>query len=744
MGIIYHEKSKEFHLCNNEISYIFKILDNQHLGQLYYGKRLKDRESFGHLVELGKRDMAPYSFEGNSTFSLEHIKQEYPAYGSGDMRYPAYEIEDSRGSMVTDFKYKKHYIYKGKAKLSGLPATYVEDPKEATTLEITLEDELIQTQLILTYTIYEKMPVLTRNARFICNNKNKITLYSAMSGSIDLPDSDYEIIDLSGAWGRERSVNVNKLKIGIQGVYSMRGCSSHQFNPFLALKRPNADEFSGEVLGFSLVYSGSFLAQVEVDNFEVTRVLMGIHPNGFRWTMTYGDSFQTPEVVMVYSDNGLNKMSQTFHELYRTRLARGRWRDRPRPILINNWEATYFDFNEEKIMNIAKTAKKLGVELFVLDDGWFGKRNDATSSLGDWFPNMEKLPDGIKGIADKVTALGLQFGLWFEPEAVNKDSQLYREHPDWLLADPNRRICHSRNQYVLDFSKNEVVDYIGGLIEKVLAEAPISYVKWDMNRSMSEVFSQGRDSGHQGKVIHSYILGVYKLYERLTSMFPHILFESCASGGARFDPGMLYYAPQGWISDDTDAVERLKIQYGTSYVYPISSMGSHVSAVPNHQVYRNTSIETRANVAFFGTFGYELDLNQLSLDEQKNVALQVEFMKKYRELIQKGDFYRLSNPFERNDTAWIVVSKDKKHALVGYYRVLQPINIGYKRLKLKGLIEEQLYSISLKETKHYGDELMNCGLIISDQASGVVKPESKLGESKQGDYFSCLFLIDAI
>lgn len=744
MGIVYHESTKEFHLFNSEISYIFKILDNEQLGQLYFGKRLKDRESFGHLLELGQRDMAPCTFEGNSIFSLEHIKQEYPSYGSGDMRYPAYQIEDSSGSLITDFRYKKHNIYEGKPKLQGLPATYVEDSKEAVTLEIVLEDELIEAELVLTYTIYDKIPVIARNTRFICNNAKGITLNSAMSASVDLPDSDYEIIDLSGGWARERNVSVNNLHHGIQGVYSMRGCSSAQFNPFIALKRPNTDEFSGEVYGFSLVYSGSFLAQAEVDNFEVTRILMGIHPNCFRWSMTVGESFQTPEVVMVYSDKGLNKMSQTFHELYRTRLARGKWRDQPRPILINNWEATYFDFNEEKILRIAETAKKLGVELFVLDDGWFGKRNNDKSSLGDWYPNLEKLPEGIKGIADKVTKLGLKFGLWFEPEMVNKDSDLFRIHPDWRLSAPNRRICHSRNQYVLDFSKAEVVDYIGDLVEKILSEAPISYVKWDMNRSMSEVFSQGRDAEYQGKVFHKYILGVYKLYERLTSKFPDILFESCASGGARFDPGMVYFAPQGWTSDDTDAVERLKIQYGTSFVYPLSSMGSHVSAVPNHQVFRNTPIETRANVAYFGTFGYELDLNKLSKEEQEKVVHQIEFMKKYRELIQKGTFYRLISPFENNETAWMVVSKDRKQALVGYYRVLQPVKTSYKRIKLKGLLEDQLYSVTSKETKHYGDELMNCGLIISDQASGVTRKETVLGEAGQGDYYSCLYLIEAV
>ena len=556
---------------------------------------------------------------------------------------------------------------------------------------------------------------------------------------VDLPDSDYEMIDLTGAWGRERNIETHKLHQGLQGIYSMRGHSSHQFNPFLALKRWNTDEFTGEALGFSLVYSGNFLAQVEVDTFHVSRVLMGINPNEFRWHLDKGETFQTPEVVMVYSNLGLNKMSQTFHELYRTRLVRGYWRDRIRPILINNWEATYMKFNEEKIVSIAETAKSLGVELFVLDDGWFGKRNDDTTSLGDWYPNKEKLPNGIVGVAKKINDLGLMFGLWFEPEMISKNIDLYEKHPDWIFGDPNRNICHSRNQYVLDLSKDEVVDYIYNVISKILREAPISYVKWDMNRGLSEVYSIGNDSVYQGKSIHRYILGVYKLYERLTSEFPKVLFESCASGGARFDPGMLFYAPQGWTSDNTDAMDRLKIQYGSSMVYPICSMGSHVSAIPNHQTFRNTPLETRANVAYFGTFGYELDLNKISYDEQQVIKKQIEFMKEHREFILHGTFYRLISPFDNNVTSWMIVSKNRKKAITGYYRHSQPVNCGYERIRLKGLIEDVKYSISDRETIYYGDELMSVGLIVSDTPCGNYTPDIY-----EGDYQSRIFVIEAI
>ena len=740
MPKINNEKTREFHLYNQEISYIIKILDNDQPGQLYYGKRLTHREDFSHLFEYAMRDMSPYAFEGNSTFSLENIKQEYPTFGCGDMRFPAYEIERENGSHVVEFVYKEHKIYNGKPKLEGLPATYVESDDEAQTLELVLEDTSINTRIVLLYTIYEAFPVIARSVRFECDSDEKITLLSAMSACVDLPDKDYEMIDLAGVWARERHVRRHKLDYGIQSIYSMRGCSSYQFNPFLALARENADEFQGQVYGFSLVYSGNFLAQTEVDNYDTARVLMGIHPNGFKWTLGKGESFQTPEMVMVYSEAGLNGMSQTFHKLYRTRLARGTWRDKVRPILINSWEAFYFDFDAPKLLGLADAATDLGMELFVLDDGWFGKRDDSTSSLGDWYPNEEKLKGTLKELAEKINAKGLKFGLWIEPEMTNKDSDLYRAHPDWLLAEQGKRICHSRTQYVLDFSKKEVREYIGDMLENLLAEVPVSYIKWDMNRTFSEVFSNGNDREYQGKVCHKYILGVYELYERLTSRFPHVLFESCASGGARFDPGMLYYAPQGWTSDDTDAIERLKIQYGTSMVYPVSCMGSHVSASPNHQTNRVTPIETRADVAYFGTFGYELDLLKLGEEDKAEIRRQIAFMKEKRDLIQKGTFYRLKSPFEGNETAWMIVSEDQKKALVGYYRVMQPVNVGFKRLKLKGLKEDTCYKVSGYAYDCYGDELMQVGMILSDSASGVWKK----GVNDKGDFQAEVFEIVAV
>ena len=738
--IIYHESSKTFHLYNNEISYIMCVLPNGHLGNLYFGKRIHDREDFSHLLEMKQRPMTACVYEGNRKFSLEHLKLEYPVYGSSDYRYPAVEILQENGSRISDFTYVNYTIAAGKPKLQGLPATYTEKNEEAQTLCVKLKDEVTGIVLELLYTIFTQRGIITRSARFTNEGTSSVHLLNAMSLSLDLPDKDYEMIDLAGVWARERHVRRHKLDYGIQSIYSMRGCSSYQFNPFLALARENADEFQGQVYGFSLVYSGNFLAQTEVDNYDTARVLMGIHPNGFKWTLGKGESFQTPEMVMVYSEAGLNGMSQTFHKLYRTRLARGTWRDKVRPILINSWEAFYFDFDAPKLLGLADAATDLGMELFVLDDGWFGKRDDSTSSLGDWYPNEEKLKGTLKELAEKINAKGLKFGLWIEPEMTNKDSDLYRAHPDWLLAEQGKRICHSRTQYVLDFSKKEVREYIGDMLENLLAEVPVSYIKWDMNRTFSEVFSNGNDREYQGKVCHKYILGVYELYERLTSRFPHVLFESCASGGARFDPGMLYYAPQGWTSDDTDAIERLKIQYGTSMVYPVSCMGSHVSASPNHQTNRVTPIETRADVAYFGTFGYELDLLKLGEEDKAEIRRQIAFMKEKRDLIQKGTFYRLKSPFEGNETAWMIVSEDQKKALVGYYRVMQPVNVGFKRLKLKGLKEDTCYKVSGYAYDCYGDELMQVGMILSDSASGVWKK----GVNDKGDFQAEVFEIVAV
>lgn len=717
MPIIFHKESGEFHLYNKEISYIIKILPNNQLGNLYFGKAINDRTSFSHLFQKKPRSLSAYIFDNDPSFSLQYTSQEYPSYGTTDFRCPAFEIKQKNGSRISCFEYQKHEIFPGKKNIKGLPATYVEGTHEAETLEITLYDKVMETELVLSYTIFNDYSAIARSAKFINKSEDTIVLERAMSASIDFIGCNFEMIHLSGAWSRERHIKKRKLQQGIQAIYSMRGISSAEHNPFIALIRPNTDENYGEAYGFSLIYSGNHLEQVEVDTHDMTRVIMGIHPDTFQWPLEKEEIFQTPEAILVYSGSGLNKMSQTYHKLYSKHLARGQWRDRTRPILINNWEATDMSFTEEKILSIAKTAKELGIELFVLDDGWFGDRDNDKAGLGDWnVINSKKLPNGIKGLAEQIDTMGMKFGLWFEPEAVNKDSDFYRQHPDWIISTPGRRASASRNQYVLDFSRKEVVDYIYSMMEEVLSSAKISYIKWDMNRYITECYSLGMDAENQGKVFHRYILGVYDLYSRLIEKFPHILFESCSSGGARFDPGMLYYAPQTWTSDNTDAIERLMIQYGTSLVYPLCSMGAHVSAVPNQQVGRTTPLETRANVAFFGVFGYELDLTLLTDEEKEKIKEQVAFYKAHRELLLKGTFYRILSPFEGNEASWIVVSEDKTEAIAGYYKVLNSANEGWRRFKLTGLDEDKKYIINNNSQRYYyGDELMNIGIVLENK-----------------------------
>ncbi len=739
MSILVSKTGNTFHLCNHDISYIMQVLPNGQLGQVYFGPRIGRKEDYSYLIENHMRPMSSCVFDIDKRFSMEHLRQEYPSFGTTDYRMPAVEVVQENGSRISELRYQGFRVQKGKPALPGLPATYTEEPEEAETLVLELEDELTGLKAELFYTIFRDGGILARSVRFCNGGREALHLTTTMSLCLDLPDSAYDWVQFSGAWARERYPKTRPLTQGIQSVGSLRGNSSHNHNPFVLLKRPTADEFQGEAIGFSLIYSGNFLAQAEVDTYDTTRMLMGIHPAGFDWKLSPGETFQTPEAVVVYTRKGLNHLSQTFHKLFQKRLARGVWRDRPRPILINNWEATYFDFTEERLVRIAQTAKACGVELFVLDDGWFGQRSSEHAGLGDWVANPQRLKNGVAGLARRIEDLGMQFGLWFEPEMVNKDSDLYRAHPDWIIRTPGRRTSHGRYQYVLDFSRKEVVDCIYEQMAKLLSEARISYVKWDMNRSITECYSAALPADRQGEVYHRYILGVYDLYERLTSRFPHVLFESCASGGGRFDPGILYYAPQGWTSDDTDAVERLKIQYGTSYAYPVSCMGSHVSVAPNHQVNRVTPLDTRASVAYFGTFGYELDLNALTEEEREEVKAQIRFMKDHRQLLQFGAFYRLQSPFEGNVAAWMVVSEDKKEAIVGWYRILNGVNLPNSRLRLQGLDEETQYRVSGLEGRYGGAELMYAGLVTSDAACG----QAEDGEVLSHDFASRLYLIRA-
>ena len=736
MSIYINEERQQFHLTNGQISYIFHVMKNGQLGHLYYGQALTDREDFTHFQTY--ENTVPYTthtFADDADFSLETVKQEFPLYGKGDFREAALQIEDDHQIQVSDFSFQGYEIGKGKPKLQGLPVSFAQET-EAETLTIRLMDKVTGAEIHLFYTIFENLPILTRSHKIKNGFESTLEIKRLMSLTLDLPDADYELMHLSGAWARERHVKKRKLEQGIQSIASNRGASSHLHNPYLMLKRPAATEHQGEAIGLQFIYSGNFLAQAEVDHFNQTRLSMGIHPGSFQWTLEKGESFQSPEAVLSFSDKGLNGMSQALHDWQRRHLISPGWMKKERPILINNWEATYFDFNEEKLDAFTTEAAKLGIELFVLDDGWFGKRDDDTSSLGDWFVDKRKLPNGIGSLSRTVKQKGLQFGLWFEPEMISPKSELMKERPDWVIGSPGRPQTLGRNQMVLDFSNPEVVDYLYDRMSCLIEEADLDYIKWDMNRNITEPFSQ--HLRNQGEFYHRYILGVYDLYERLTTRYPNVLFESCAGGGGRFDLGMMYYAPQAWASDDTDAAERLKIQYGTSLGYPLATIGSHVSAVPNHQTLRETPLKFRGDVAYFGTFGYELDPSQLSEEEKSEVKQQIEFFKKVRKLIAQGTFYRLKSPFEGEETAWMACSANGKQAIIGWYKENYRPNPGHNQtLKLKGLQPEKRYEIEGFTRLFYGDELMNRGLPLGKEFNGANPHQAERG----GDYQSRIFLL---
>ncbi|WP_138494881.1 alpha-galactosidase [Paenibacillus pinistramenti] len=722
MGIIVNEQNGLFHLQSSEMSYLIQIV-NGYPVHVYWGARLKHRESMN--------DLLIHSPEGAG---LDRLPQEYPQYGSGDFRNPAYQAELEDGTRITELKYEGFRITKGKPALSGLPAVYTEEENEAETLELELKDAYSGLKVVLLYTIFADRNVVVRSARLSNEGEQKLRLRRALSASVDFTGrSDLELLYLSGAWSREGNITRRPLLQGETRIDSKRGMSSHQFNPFAALVTKETTENHGEAFGFSLVYSGNFEAGAEVDAFGSARVSIGLNAFDFAWQLDRGESFQTPEAVMVYSGEGLGGMSRTYHRLYRTRLCRGQYRDEERPILVNNWEATYFNFNADKLVSIAEEGAKLGIELFVLDDGWFGKRDSDNSSLGDWVEDRRKLPDGLKDVAERVNKLGLKFGLWFEPEMISPDSELYRKHPDWCLHVPGRRRSELRWQLVLDYTRKEVRDYIYDSLAAIFSTVPVAYVKWDMNRCLTEIGSAALPPERQAETAHRYVLGLYELLERITADFPHILFESCSSGGGRFDPGMLYYMPQTWTSDDTDAVERLKIQYGTSLVYPVSAIGAHVSAVPNHQVGRITPLEFRGDVAMSGNFGYELDLTKFTDEEKEIVKRQVQTYKQIRGLVQKGDLYRLKSPFEGNESAWMFISEDKEEVLVYYFQVMAVPHPPLRSLRLAGLDPELEYEVESGEgggkSVLGGDRLMQLGLPLN---------------LKQKDYESGWFRLKAV
>lgn len=713
MSIHVNEAEKVFHLQTANTSYIFKILENGQAGQLYYGQRIPVKDNYANLASREEHDCTNTLTVEQSDFQLELIKQEYAGLGKGDYRYPAYQLTYQNGSRTSEFVYQDYKVEAGKKRLANLPSTFDDQGTDAQTLTLEFKDELANVLLQLHYTIFEKEDVIVRSATYI-NHGNPINLNRALSAQLDLPDSNYDLIQFSGSWARERHLIRTHLRSGVQSISSLRDASSHQQNPFFILARPHTDNNQGEAFGFNLVYSGNFLDSVEVDQFGVTRVLTGINPDEFGWKLDNGDSFQTPEAVMTYTGAGLNQLSQQLGQFYQDHLINPHFAHQERPILINNWEATFMDFNEQKLMPIVDKAQELGIEMFVLDDGWFGHRDNDKSSLGDWFVDEKKFANGIDGFAKAVHDKGMKFGLWFEPEMISIDSKLYEDHPDWMIATPGRQSTPARNQFVLDMTRPEVVDYLFDHISAIIKKANLDYIKWDMNRNITEMYGSKLPADRQLEFAHRYILGVYQLYDRLTTAFPEVLFESCASGGGRFDLGMMYYAPQAWCSDDTDAVERIKIQDGTSYGYQQSMWGAHVSAVPNDQVARLTSLDTRAAVAYFGDFGYELDITKLPEEQLAKIKNQVAFYKQYRHLFQFGTFYRLENPDTVNDNVydWEVVDQDQKTAIVARFQILNGANPAYIRIYFKGLDPEKNYTINDSQEHFSGTELMNAGYFV--------------------------------
>lgn len=729
--ITFDEHHQVFHLSNKTISYIIGLERASYLSHLYFGKAIKTYHN------SRKYPLIDRSFSPNPAglplktrdFSLDVIPQEMPSHGHGDFRNPAVQIKQVNGSSITDFVYDSYEIIAGKPALKGLPATYVESDSEAETLVITLVDHLLDLTLKLSYTIFADRQVIARNSFLENKGQESVIIEKIASASLDLVSQDLELISLAGRHNKEREIERQTVQRGTRIIDSKRGSSSHQANPFIALVSPKTDEFTGTAIGLALVYSGNHEMLVERDQFEQTRVMAGINPFGFEWELAPSQSFQSPEALLVFSDQGLNGMSQTFHDVLQNRLARGKFKHADRPILINNWEATYFDFNTDKIKAIVDGAADLGIELFVLDDGWFGKREDDTSGLGDWFENTDKLSGGLAGISDYVHGKNMSFGLWFEPEMVNADSDLYRTHPDYALQIPNRSISTSRDQYVLDFSRKDVRETIIARMRHILDTVNIDYIKWDMNRSLTDVYSSTLDSANQGEVFHRYVLGLYEMLETLTTEYDHILWEGCSGGGGRFDPGFLYYMPQSWTSDNTDAVERLDIQYGTSLLYPISSMGSHVSVVPNHQTHRVTGLDIRGDVAMSGVFGYELNVQDMTIAEKVTVSEQVAFYKQHRQLLQYGKFHRLVSPFETSHAAWLFVNPDKSQAIAFYFRKFAESAGPLHTIKFAGLDPEKIYQVN-GDASYGGDELMHVGIYLDP--------------FMVGDYQSRKFVIDEV
>ena len=710
MNIIFDRNAKLFHLYNEKISYIIRIEKNNYLSHCYFGRRIRSWNGSANMYYYD-RGFCANPDRDDRTFSLDTMPGEYPDFGQGDFRSPAIELEFEDGDKNTRFIYKDYSIRRGKPKQRGLPHVYIENDNEAMTLEIFMEDSVRGLNLCLYYTIYEDS-VITRYTSIENVGRCSTKIHRLLSMSMDLKEQNYDVMTLGGAHTEEKNVYRRQVAGDSIVIESNRGTSSPQATPFWGLMRRETTEEQGEALGINLIYSGNFWGCVQCGQYGSTRVQLGINPFQFEWNLEPGEKFNTPEAVLVYSVQGIGGMSEIFHRLYRNRVCRGVHRDRERPILLNSWEGMYFDINEEKILRLADKAAEAGIELLVIDDGWFKGRNSDTTSLGDWTEDRNKFPKGIQNLAKRVREKGVEVGIWFEPEMISPESELYKQHEDWVIRSRSYEPTMSRNQLVLDLSNPEVCAYLVEAVSQILASGEITYVKWDMNRHLTDLGSAYLEKKKQGELSHRYVLGLYSILEELTERFPKVLFESCSSGGGRFDAGMLYYMPQTWASDNTDAVCRLKIQHGTSILFPAITMGAHISAVPNHQVGRVTALETRYAVAAAGNLGYELDFQKLSQGEMEVITKQIAEYKRIRRTIQFGKYYRLANPFEENQASWNFVSEDGTQIIFVHIQVLARSAYRIPVLRLRGLEPKSDYRNIDTGEIFGGDELMYGGITI--------------------------------
>ena len=710
MGIIYCEKDRTFTLQTKNTTYQMQVDRYGFLLHLYYGK--KTDGCMDYLLTYYDRGFSgnPYDAGEDRTYSMDTLPQEFPCYGNGDFRSTAFAVENADGSMSCDLRYKSHKIFDGKYNLEGLPAVYASE-EEAQTLEILMEDPVTGVKVVLLYGVLSAQDIITRSVSVKNESSGKIYLNKIESASLDFLYGDYELLTFYGRHAMERNVQRVPVVHGTQKIGSVRGTSSHQYNPMMILAEKETTEDKGNCYAMSFVYSGCFQGEVLKDQLNQTRMMLGLQEEAFRYPLETGEMFQAPEVILSYSSEGMNRLSQNLHHCIRQHICRGKYKEEIRPILINSWEAAYFDFTGDTIYELAKAAKEVNIDMLVMDDGWFGKRDDDNSGLGDWFVNEKKLGGTLGNLIKRINDLGVKFGIWIEPEMVSEDSDLYRKHPDWALTVPGRNPVRSRNQLVLDFSRKEVVDEIYDQICKVLDQGNIEYVKWDMNRSLMDVYSSvTRD---QGRVLHDYVLGLYDFLERLVQRYPNLLIEGCSGGGGRFDAGMMYYTPQIWCSDNTDAIDRLRIQYGTSFGYPVSVVGSHVSAVPNHQTGRKTPLHTRGVVAMSGTFGYELNLMKLSEEEKQEIREQIAEYKSYAPIIQNGLYYRLSNPTTEEICAWEFVHTDEKEQSKVLLNIVMQVihgNMTVNYVKLQGLEETAVYREEKSGKRYTGAALMYGGM----------------------------------